>query len=132
MRNLLPFFAFLTVFCKEYDELPPKCEIKTQKFGTIQLPDELICVGLEDEELTAVLENNFKAEELAGIGKIRIKHSPELKTLDLTSFTETKMKPYEFTIQNCPELRKLKNPDEKFQLALKPLSYHKWTMIGLR
>ena len=132
MRNLLPFFAFLIVFCKEYDELPPKCEIKTQKFGTIQLPDELICVGLEDDELTAVLEKNFKATELAGIGKIKIKHSPELKTLDLTSFTETKMKPYEFTIQNCPELRKLKNPDEKFQLALKPLSYHKWTMIGLR
>ena len=99
MRNLLPFFPVLTVFCKEYDEPPPKCIIKTQKNGpaftygpftygptSVQLPYELICVGLEDDELTSVLENNFNATDLAEVGKIKIKHSPELKTLDLTSF----------------------------------------------
>lgn len=132
MRNLLPFFAVLTVFCKEYDELPSKCQLKSQKIGTIQLPDELICVGLEDDDLKDILENDFKDTELDGIGKITIKHSPELKILDLTPFIEKNMKPYQFNIQNCPELRDLKNPDEKFQLAVKTFSYHNWTMLTIR
>ena len=132
MRNLLPFFAVLPVFCKEYDELPSKCQIKPQKISIYQMPDELVCVGLEDGDLKDVLENDFKDTELDGIGKITIKHSPELKTLDLASFTDKNIKPYEFNIQNCPELRKLTNPDEGFQLAIKPLSYHKWSMLRLR
>ena len=132
MRNFVPFFVILSVFGKEYDELPSKCEIKGQSFGSVQLPEEMICVGLENDDLEDILENDFKDQELGGLGKITIKHSPELKTLDLTPLKEKNIEPYEFNIQNCPELRKLKNPDEGFQLGIKPLSVHKWAMIRLR
>ena len=52
------------MFSKEYDALPPKCEIVSTKMGTIQFPSELLCVGLEDDDLEDVLENDFKERVL--------------------------------------------------------------------
>ena len=65
MRNFLLFFvSILPVFSKEYDALPPKCEIVSTKMGSIQFPSELLCVGLEDGDLEDVLENDFKERVL--------------------------------------------------------------------
>ena len=65
MRNFLPFFvSILPVFSKEHDALPSKCEIVSTKMGSYKFPSELLCVGLEDDDLEDVLENDFKERVL--------------------------------------------------------------------